>query len=540
MRTQYWLYLILIFAFGVRIAGIGYGLPLWLVGDEPPFTTAALKMLELRTILPTLHMEAFKSTLYFPPYLSYLYLLPFSVLIAIKYILFSGGFTEFKNYLISDLSGFFIIARSFSAVFGTITVYLIYRIAKNIFREERPALLSAAFLATSLLHVYLSTVARDWVLAVLMFTLVIFTLSHPDLSFRKRYLIGATLSGLAFGVSLIAGFPMIFMLLFYLFYERHSVIDVFKEKTLYAALFIFLALAGTSIAIYPYGFHFSSDNSIKVAKSFTSFLDSLVNFLRSDLISEPVLLGGAALGLGIAYFRRRDFFYVATLFIFTFATIFYWLYHYEHRYTIYLFPLLTILAGYGFSVALEKLNSKRLRVFFISLILLLPLTSTLNFDLLFFKNDSRIMARHYIENNLPTGTKVLVFAEMTRLASTATAIHEQASLDPSSLRQIDHAEASLAAPRAESFHALNLYSVKNDNFYEHIADYARQNHYEYLLIDPYFSGFGDLRPLLSHSMLLATFGEHGGEEIPRDGHFGYFTNLFTMKEFGPRIEIYKL
>ncbi|MEK9170042.1 MAG: hypothetical protein AAB674_00130, partial [Patescibacteria group bacterium] len=82
---------ILIFSFLVRLAGIGYGLPLWLIDDEPPFTLAALKMIQLKTLLPAFHMEEFKAFLYYPPYLSYLYLLPFSILLGVKYLFFSGG-----------------------------------------------------------------------------------------------------------------------------------------------------------------------------------------------------------------------------------------------------------------------------------------------------------------------------------------------------------------------------------------------------------------------------------------------------------------
>ena len=150
------------------------------------------------------------------------------------------------------------------------------------------------------------------------------------------------------------------------------------------------------------------------------------------------------------------------------------------------------------------------------------------------------MARNYLETHIPAESKVLVYAEMTRLPSLAAAIKEQAFLDPNSLRHIDNAEAALTTTSQKSFHALNLYAVKNNILYENIHDYARKNHYEYLMIDPYFSGFGDLHPLRKNGTLIATFGEHNGEEIPRDGRFGNIINLFTMQQFGPRIEIYKL
>src|SRR3989338_7522995 len=120
---------ILAFAFLIRVMGIGYGLPLWLIDDEPPFALAALKMIQLKTLLPALHLEEFKTVLYYPPYLSYLYLLPFSILLGIKYLFFSGGQEQFIYYLTGDLSGFFLIARFLNVLMGIASVFLIYHIA---------------------------------------------------------------------------------------------------------------------------------------------------------------------------------------------------------------------------------------------------------------------------------------------------------------------------------------------------------------------------------------------------------------------------
>ena len=81
---------ILALAFLARIVGISYGLPLWLVDDEPPFTLAALKMLQLKTLIPASQLADFKTVLYYPPYLSYLYLPFFAALVAIKLLLYDG------------------------------------------------------------------------------------------------------------------------------------------------------------------------------------------------------------------------------------------------------------------------------------------------------------------------------------------------------------------------------------------------------------------------------------------------------------------
>src|SRR3989338_1954886 len=173
MRNKLILSLLFV-AFILRVVGIQYGLPLWLVGDEPSFIFGSLKMIELRTFIPALHMQEFLWTFYYPPYLSYLYLLPFTFVAGAKFIFFSGSLGEFAQFLQFDLSDFFLAARLLSACIGTATVYLVYRVGKNIFGREREALFSAAFLAFSFLHVNFSHWARHWAPATFVFSFFLF------------------------------------------------------------------------------------------------------------------------------------------------------------------------------------------------------------------------------------------------------------------------------------------------------------------------------------------------------------------------------
>src|SRR5262245_14064928 len=109
---------IIFIAFVLRIIGIAYGLPLWLVSDEPPFILAALTMIEIRTLLPVLAPTAF-NILYFSPYLSYLFLIPFIPLLLFQYLSFSGDMAHFGTHLLLDLSPFFFVARVISALLGS-------------------------------------------------------------------------------------------------------------------------------------------------------------------------------------------------------------------------------------------------------------------------------------------------------------------------------------------------------------------------------------------------------------------------------------
>ncbi|MBT7557573.1 phospholipid carrier-dependent glycosyltransferase [Candidatus Woesearchaeota archaeon] len=537
---------VITFAFVIRFVGIKYGLPLWLIGDEPPFTLAALKMLELKSVLPGLNGEAFKPILYYSPYLSYIYLIPFTILLGIKYLLFNGGVDLFKNYIVGDLSHFFILARIINVAFGTVTVWLTYKIAKNIFKKEWIALFSAFFLASSVLHIHLSSVARDWVPAVFLFVLVIWILSKKNLPFKKKYIWSGVISGLSFGISLISGFTMVFVLFWYLFYEKNNFFKVFKEKILYISLFIFLALSALAIVIYPYGFHLSEHNSIDTGKTFLGYLLNFSTFLKPILVSEPVLSLFTILGLIFSWKNFKGYFWSGILFIFSYMTIFYIIFHYEHRFTIYFFPILSIFAGYGLYVIAKKIPNKTIAKIFIVIVLLLPFITSIRLEQIVLKNDSRIQVREWAETNIESNSKVLIYAEMTRFTSTKDAYNEQKLLYPNSLRKIDDAEINFGKnPYGYTqFHALNLYSIKDENFYKNLSEYAKKNNYQYLILDPFYNitdekkvGFGDI---IKNSVFIKSFSQSQEKYLLRDGNFGSPVGLFRLKSFGPRIEVYKI
>lgn len=538
--------LILVLAFAVRVLGIGYGLPLWLVGDEPPFIAATLKMIEFKNPLPIFHLEEFKKVLYFPPYVSYVYLFPFSLLLGIKYLLFQGTIEAFKNCLVADLSSFFLLARFISAVFGTFTVFLVYKIGRNIFRNDWIGILASFFLSTSILHINLSFVARDWVPATFIFTLAIFFLTHPNYSFKKRYLLSSITSGLAFGVSLIGGFIMVFMLLFYFFYEKHALFDIFKEKTLYISVIIFLLLAGISIALYPFGFHLSGDNSITVSKSWLGFLGRTDAFLRPIALSEPILASFTLAGFVITFKRNRPIFWLFSLFIFSYLSIFYLIYHYGYRFTVYFFPLLSIMAGYAFYNVFVKFKSPPLR-FILFAALLVPIAASIKLDTLAIKNDSRVQAIQWIEKNIPADAKIIVNARLTRLPATNEALKEQKSIDPGSLRQMDRAQMSFSSLQLNQkfFHSLNLYTVKNPSFYKDIGTYGKNHQYDYLLEDPLFTSDDttSIASLQGYARKENLVNEFGGSQTTysiAESSFGNFIQFFKLKSLGPKIEIYKL
>lgn len=545
MNVKTALFCILIFSFLVRLAGINYGLPLWLIDDEPPFTLAALKMIQLKTLLPVLHLDEFKAFLYYPPYLSYLYLFPFSALLAFKYLFFNGGLEQFLHYAVSDLSHFFLIARFLNAALGVLSVWLLYKIVKNIFQNVYPALLAAFLLGTSLFHILLSVTGRQWLPVSFLFVLGLFILSSGNLPPQRKFLYAMIVAGIGTGISIITVLLPILILYWYLFYEKEPVISLLRGKTFYWACFLFIILALLPAIIYPGSFGFRGDVTADSAKTFLGVLQSPFLFLKPAALSEPILTVFAVIGLILAFLRKRRLFWPISLFIYTYSAIFYLFFRYEHRFTIPLFPLLAILAAYGFYECYQRISNRVIAVSLI-LILAMPLILSLRLGYLFYSDDSRIHAREWIEKNIPQNSKILVYARLTRLSSTKEAIQEQEKIDPGSLRRVDIAEENLDIGRPNAFHALNLYSVSNDEFFQDIKNYAVNNRYQYLFMEmdnfnQSSEQWNKVWQVAQGKSELASFS--GGPEnysLSVGQLIGNPFYLFELKELGPKIVIYKL
>jgi hypothetical protein len=556
ISSKYIIIAVLVLAFMLRIMGITYGLPLWLHDDEAAFPLAALKMIQLKTVFPAAHFDEFKSVLYYPPYISYFYLPFFAIFLGIKYLLYSG--TQFTDYLGADLSGFFIIARLINILLATVSVYLVYRIFKNLIlrsptSEEQiilgsrtSGILAAFLLATSLIHTVLSMTGRHWLPVSFIILLGFYFLTRPDWSFRKRYIVTGILAGLGMGVSSLAGFLTILMILCALFYDRKSIRALARKKFLYVVVFGFILLALIPSWLYPGSYGYSVDITAKESKSIAGLLASPIMFLKPVLLSEPILLFLAVLGLAALARKNWRLALIFIIFWIIYSGAFYWIFRYEHRFALPLVPFMAILGGYGIGMIFQYFEVSKLKYAVILIILLLPLAASLKLSYLAYKGDSRAAAREWSEENLPAGEKVIVNARLMRLSVTPEAVEEQKNIQGSSLRRADISEAALGgSPFYKSFHALNLFTVTDERFYSDFESYIKENKYNYLILSledfQKNEGFSArFQKLAESGEELARFGESDKIYSLSGGYFGNVWEFFKLKQFGPPIGIYKL
>src|SRR3989338_3768688 len=509
------LFVILVFAFLVRVAGIGYGLPLWLIADEPQFTLGALKMIELKTVIPRFHVEEFRSILYYPTYISYFLLPAFSGILAIKYLSFDGDRLSFINYIGSDLSDFFLAARFLNILLAVFSIYLIYGVSRNIFNDEWSGLAASFFFFTNLLLIMLSIAARQWMPISLILLLVLYFLTHPSMSFKKRYFLSILISGIGIGISAISSVALFLVGFYFLLFEEKKLSELFREKFIYFLGIMFVALALVPLAIYPASIGFGGKISLFGEKSLFGLLASPFKFLSPLLFAEPILALMSIFCLLFAFLKNRKIFWLFSLFIIAYSMLFYLLFRFEDRFLTPLIPMIAILAGFGFM----RLFSRWRGFFFL-----------LFFSLVFFF----WLGVFVFKKNLKEGSKIIVRARLMRLAANAQAIQEKEMIAPDSLRQIDRSELFFGkSPIYPSFHALNISDLPAQ---AGLDKPILKNGYEFIAL----SGGERLEGILMDNKPIISFGEDSQFSIT-DSHLGGSPfELFETKELGPSVSLYNL
>lgn len=550
IKSNLLLFVILFFAALVRFVGIDFGLPLWLVGDEVSHIFGALKMIELKTLLPVLHANEFAGVFYYTPYLSFFYILPFILAAGFKFLFFSGTLIQFKDYLIFDPSIFFITARLISAFLGLATVYFVYAAAWQIFQKKNTALLSALFFSFSYLPVSYSHWARHWTAITFLYAIGIFILTHRKLKAPKRYSLIAVLIGIGVGINVQMTILGVLVLIWFFLFDYQPMGQLLRQKWFWWAIIKLVLLIGLAFVFWPKGYgYFLKVGTLSACAGNLSDLVHFFWFYVSNLINtEPLLLASVVLGLIMMIFVEWRHFLFFVGFYFLYLTLFYLFFGHVDRFILPLYPLLAISAGYGLTFVLDRLINKLLRVLFVGIVCVFLIIPILRFDYLLIKNDTRVQAINWAMTEIPLETKVVVLAPLMRLPATPEALAEQKNIDPQSLRNVDQAEASLAGTliSIHRFNVLNLYNIKNDVFWDNLEEYIVKNKYQYIIYAPFFAKEKKLSFLDNFSGERFKFGgswgstlTSGHEYIP-DGFGLGLKELFLSPSLGPEIQIIKL
>lgn len=549
------LWAILLLTLALRLPGIFYGLPLTSsVTDEPSLILGALQMLQLHTLIPAMHPTEFASVLYYPPYLSYIFLIPFAGIAGAEYIVWHGGHALFAAHVLSDLSPFFIAARLVSVAFALASVWLLYRTAESLLRSRRAAFVAAFLFATSLLDVGLSMVARHWVPATFFFILVLYILTRERIPEVKRYFWALVAGGVGVGISPILVLTPVLLAWWWGTLGTAPLKHLLRDMRMYRGGALFAALCVLPSLLFSRSNGFAGDSTFLASLgslNLTSLVASPVRVLLLQLHSEPVLIGLCLAGMGVLAFAHRRLFYFLLGFFLSYAVIFFLLFRIEPRFMLPLVALYALAGGYAF----EHLSRRTWALALLCALLCVPLAASVRLDILAAGSDTRVHAREWLLTNA-ADAKVLVAAPLMRVSPNATAVAELRAIEPQAVRRTDEADEALSlADPAYGMHALNLFTVDRPQFFSTLPAYAAEHGYAYFVYSPeltarkpaFNDGFSKDPAFKQGPEALAAAGTPAaswqgmrGYSIADSSFTGPLSELFFGKGFGPDIVIYKL
>lgn len=508
---------VLAIGFLLRIWGVDYGLPFPLVSDEEVLLGGALRMLELRSLVPALNPEAM-SILYYPLALPYLYLVLMTPVIAGLYVLNAfPAMDQFGLMVLNNLGPIWLAARLSSVVMSTATLYVVYRLGTALFRSPLAGMVAAALMSFDYMHVMLGHVARHWSATVfLIWATAWFALQYfwkPDL--RKAIVIGL-LSGTGFGVSYIGALGLGFGGVAHFAAWRQARTLLVGRNSL-AMIGCCSVLVAAFVLLYPQPIiRLTTVLPIAQPKTIAGWWHATSFYVESIWLSNPALLLMALAGLAIAAMMRRRHLLGGALFLMLFYTAFlYRAMPLEDRYILPLSPVLALLGGFAAAQAWQCFGSRRRArmgmVFALVLAMAYPLAVSFRAAYLLAQPDSRLMAMRWLENNLPADTPIAMNTNVVRLTPSLGALATQKTLDAASLKAIDRlrlAKGDSGGPAARN--VLNLWQLSPsglkmaDN--EAFALNLRSQGYRYYVADD----FGARQTPILHNALIAD-----SEEIAR-------------------------
>ncbi len=421
-------------ALSLRVWGVGQGLPASYYPDERHFINRAMSLGTGDLNPHWFHKPAL-----------YMYLL------FIEYGLFyligriAGLFASMQDLArlyINDLTAFLLIGRITTALLGTATVWLVYRVGRRMY-GWRVALAAAVFLCLTFAHVRSSQQVKADVPMAFLALLSFFFIYRISTDGRWRDYV---LAGLFAGLGMATKYTPV-VLLIPIFYAHLAFLasrrpfrwgQVLNGKLLLAPLFLCCGffLGSPYNLLDPYWVetnlatwfqpHLAGSGS-SAAFSLTGLLDGLIGpilhftgvVLKNDGLG-PVMGGLSLAGLLYLIVRRRrgDWLIVLTvLSVIIISGLLFGSYA-EARHFNIVYPLLALaLAGLVVDLA-EKLVPARARnagfgsgmvMILLTVLIIAPSTEAIiRFNARMARKDTRTVAKEWIEANIPLGSRILV------------------------------------------------------------------------------------------------------------------------------------
>ena len=442
------LLLLLAVAAILRLAAATAGLPLPLASDEEVMIGGALRMLEIRNPFPTLS-PILAETLYYPPLVAWTYVAAFVPVVAAQWTAIGFGPTgELALALSFAPEHYWYAARAVSAVFGVATIYVVFRLARELGFGTAAALLAAALLAFDPTHLMMSATARHWSATVFLIWATIWMSLRVLRDGRTAdYRAAALLGGLGFGASYIGALGLCVLAGVHLVRaartRRWSAL--FNRGAVETVL-----VAGGLVAVFALAHLPAIERLLGVnailpmtqPKSPAGFVDRIGFFVQAYLWSNPVLTAVGLAGLAAAVLAMPGRRALAASGIALAAVYLAFLYGFmpaEERYALPVLPILALAIAAWF----DRIGNGVSRTVTAALLLVWPAVTSQQLAQLMMAPDTRLLARRWVEATPEARAGVGIHAPGIWFRNTPAAVAAVAAVDPGALRNRDRQIAAL-------------------------------------------------------------------------------------------------
>ena len=406
--------LVLFAGLGLRLWGINYGLPYLSHPDEARVVLDTLSMGHRLSLLPER-----------PDYaLSYRYLLLFAYgsyyLLGRLFNQFSGSLDFALKFFINH-TNIYLISRIVSVIFGMLLAWPAYLIGRRIFKDEAIGIIAGIFV---LFEFQLLQHSQWAIYPIILSFFVLFTFYFMFRLIEEPVRRNFILSGLFCGLSLSAQNQAIFLapsliVSYLLAFRRNKQLfgigQFMRLASLSLACLAFFALLGNF-----YWFFIFKKSLMKTMElwgvtrvGFSSLapyhynIFSMFLWFMQELLRQDLFLGGLmALGFFYALLKRSYQGVVFIVFVVTYLSFTsQWGFRILHD-MLSLLPVMCILAAY-FLVKVGRSLFKGRYLYPIAIVVILPLAyQALIVDIKKMHKDTRVIAKEWIEENLPVGSKI--------------------------------------------------------------------------------------------------------------------------------------
>ena len=553
-REKFYLFSLFCIAFGLRIMGVGFGLPFLYHADEPIVVNHALAY-----GLGDFNPHFFN----IPPLISYLLFGCYGIYFLLGFL---GGLfqslQDFEYLFYFDPTSFYLIARIvFGVILGTATVFAVYRLAKRFWNLE-VAMLSAFFLAVCFLHVRDSHYIYPDIPLVFVMVFGIYQILKLDSSCKKvkQHMVVGFFIGLAAAIK----YNGVFLLLPYIW----LLFRIFPFKHALKCLGIASAISlGSFILFNPFALidgQFFIKEILEESRAHSGGVDMWHHmfYSMSGAVGIPLLLVSVC-GVLRSFFVRNVRAEAVGIFILGYYAVLCLGGQPYDRYVLPMLPFMLLVAAEFFVWMKNRFFVSRI-IFSILLILLIvpTLAKSLRSNEIMLAKDVRTVAKKWVEENIPSGSKIALGWSfyMPRLNfSEIELVNKKASL----LRGEAHAgakERKLDALLSQKLKpSYQLHFLVKDPFKErflfetpavafNVEDLKRKG-IEYVFLLGGVSEREDAfaKELLAYAEILARFSPFTvlakGKEFdqqPLTGGPFKWSDLFSRERNGYPIKIYKL